>query len=232
MPRAFSDADRERIRQRLRDAGRESFATLGLRRTAVDDLVRAAGISKGAFYLFYDSKEELLQEILEESVGTLYTTVLERVLGPGMTPRQSLRDLLRFTISARQADPLLRRITPEEMELLSRRIAPERAEQLRQADLTAVTRWLYHWRARGVALAFDTAILTGVMRLLVHASQHETEIGPQVYPRALESVVDSFVGSAVAEAATREEEAAAGDTRASPQPVERRRSLLSRLGGG
>jgi AcrR family transcriptional regulator len=231
MPRAFSDADRERIRQRLREAGRESFATLGLRRTAVDDLVRAAGISKGAFYLFYDSKEELLQEILEQSVGTLYTTVLERVLGPGMTPRQSLRDLLRFTISARQADPLLRHITPEEMDLLSRRVPSERAEQLRQADLTAVTRWLYHWRARGVALAFETAVLTGVMRLLVHASQHETEIGPQVYSRALEAVVDSFVGSAVADAATRDEELATGEAR-QQQPVERRRSLLSRLGGG
>src|SRR5919108_6433943 len=101
MPRAFSDADRERIRKRLRQAGRDSFATLGLRRTAVDDLVRAAGISKGAFYLFYESKEELLQEILEQVEGTLLSGVLERSLMPSLTARQSLRELFRQTVSGR-----------------------------------------------------------------------------------------------------------------------------------
>src|SRR4051794_41498139 len=100
MPRTFSDADRERIRQRLRQAGRDSFATLGLRRTAVDDLVRAAGISKGAFYLFYESKEELLQEILEHLESTMHTGVLERVCTPSLTARQSLGELFRQTVTA------------------------------------------------------------------------------------------------------------------------------------
>src|SRR6266536_3366301 len=158
MPRAFSDADRDRIRKRLRQAGRESFATLGLRRTAVDDLVKAAGISKGAFYLFYESKEELLQEILEHLEGTVHTGVLERVCTPSLTVRQSLRELLRQTVIARH-------------------VPTERADALRQADITAVTRWIYFWRARGVAPAVDSAVLTGVMRTLVYAGQHEAEIG-------------------------------------------------------
>jgi AcrR family transcriptional regulator len=230
MPRAFSDADRERIRQKLREAGREAFGTLGLRRTAVDDLVRAAGISKGAFYLFYESKEELLQEILEQVEGSLLTGVLERALMPSLSTRQSLRELLRQSISSRHSDPLLRRLAPEEVEQLARRVPAERADQLRQADMTAVTRWLYHWRARGVALAFDTAVVTGVMRTLVAASRHEREIGEQVFPRALDALIDTFVASAVPEAAGRDEEAAAAEGR---QPIaERRRSLLSRLGGG
>ena len=65
MPRPFSERERDLVRQRLLQAGREAFASFGLRRTAVDDLARAAGISKGAFYLFFDSKEGLLLEILE-----------------------------------------------------------------------------------------------------------------------------------------------------------------------
>ncbi len=229
MPRAFSDADRDRIRKRLRQAGRESFATLGLRRTAVDDLVKAAGISKGAFYLFYESKEELLQEILEHLEGTVHTGVLERVCTPSLTVRQSLRELLRQTVIARQADPLLSRMAPEELEQLARRVPTERADALRQADITAVTRWIYFWRARGVAPAVDSAVLTGVMRTLVYAGQHEAEIGEQLYPRALDALIDSFVAAAIPEAPGREEEAAAEGRQATP---ERRRSLLSRLGGG
>jgi hypothetical protein len=81
-----------------------------------------------------------------------------------------------------------------------------------------------------VALAFDTAVIAGVLRTLVAAGQHEREIGEQVFPRAMDALIDCFVASAVPEAPAREEEAAAGETR---QPIaERRRSLLSRLGGG
>jgi AcrR family transcriptional regulator len=230
MPRAFSDADRDRIRKRLRQAGRDAFATVGLRRTAVDDLVRAAGISKGAFYLFYESKEELLQEILEHLEGTVHTSVLERVCTPALTARDSLRELLRQTVAARRADPLLSKIAPEELEQLARRVPSERAEALRQADITAVTRWIYYWRARGIALNFDAAVLTGAMRTLVAAGQHEAEIGPQLFPRALDALIDSFVTAAIPEGVSRDEEGAPGEARqATP---ERRRSLLSRLGGG
>ncbi len=230
MPRAFSDTDRDRIRKRLRQAGRDSFATLGLRRTSVDDLVKAAGISKGAFYLFYESKEELLQEILEHLEANVHTTVLDRVLSPSHTARQSLRELLKQTVAARQADPLLSKVAPEELEQLARRVPAERADALRQADATALTRWMYYWRARGVALNFDTSILTGVLRMLVAAGLHEDEVGAQLFPRALDALVDSFVAMAVPEAATRDDEVAA-DGRQQAQP-ERRRSLLSRLGGG
>jgi len=52
MPRAFTDPERDAIRARLMDAGRELFARRGIRATTVEQLARAAGISKGAFYLF------------------------------------------------------------------------------------------------------------------------------------------------------------------------------------
>jgi AcrR family transcriptional regulator len=38
----------------------------GIRKTNVEELTEAAGISKGAFYSFYPSKEELFMDILEE----------------------------------------------------------------------------------------------------------------------------------------------------------------------
>ncbi len=215
MPRAFSETDRERIRERLRQAGCDSFATVGLRRTAVDDLVRAAGISKGAFYLFYDSKEELLQEILEHLAATVQRDVLDRVCTPELSARDSLRELLRLSVSVRQAERLLNRISPEELEQLARRVPPERAEALRQADMAAVTRWIGYWRARGATVAIDSAVLTGVLRTLAVAGQHSAAIGQELFPRSLDTLIDGVAAAALPEEAP-----------------ERRRSLLSRLGGG
>ncbi|RLE27205.1 TetR/AcrR family transcriptional regulator, partial [Candidatus Acetothermia bacterium] len=64
MPRAFTDAERERIRERLLAVGRELFARYGLRKTTVEELARASGIAKGTFYLFFPSKEALYAEVL------------------------------------------------------------------------------------------------------------------------------------------------------------------------
>jgi AcrR family transcriptional regulator len=215
VPRAFSETDRERIRERLRQAGCDSFATVGLRRTAIDDLVRAAGISKGAFYLFFESKEELLQEILEHLEATVQRDVLERVCTPELTARDSLRELLRLTVALHQSQPLLSRIWREEREQLARSVRSERAEALRQADMAAMTRWIGYWRARGATVAVDSAVLTGVLRVLTVAGEHAAAISQELFPRSLETLIDGFVALAVPEEAP-----------------ERRRSLLSRLGGG
>ena len=66
MPRAFTADETERICRRLKEAGQESFARRGIRSTTVDDLARSAGISKGAFYRFFDSKEALLVSLLSD----------------------------------------------------------------------------------------------------------------------------------------------------------------------
>ena len=56
MATAFSQRERERIRESLLDAALKSAASPGMRHATVDNLAREAGISKGAFYRFYESK--------------------------------------------------------------------------------------------------------------------------------------------------------------------------------
>jgi AcrR family transcriptional regulator len=57
MPRAFSPQEKESIRRSLITAVLEQTAQGGLRSVSIDSLVTRAHISKGAFYLFYTSKE-------------------------------------------------------------------------------------------------------------------------------------------------------------------------------
>jgi AcrR family transcriptional regulator len=228
VPRAFSERERDLIRQRLRAAGRQAFADFGLRRTAVDDLVRAAGISKGAFYLFYESKEELLLELLEQLETELQTKLLARVLKPELAVEQSLRELLQETVVARRTQPLLRHLfSGDDLEQLVRRVAPERAEALRRADIASVTRWMHYWRARGVAFTLEAEVLTGLLRALLFVSLREDEIGPTVYPRVLALMIDGVAANVIPESPEEDVHV--------PDPGDRRvgdrraRSLESRL---
>ena len=50
MPRAFSDREREVIKERLQKAAVESMIKYGVRRTTIDCLVKGANIPKETFY--------------------------------------------------------------------------------------------------------------------------------------------------------------------------------------
>lgn len=64
MARGFTEREKENIRKNLKDACKQSWTRYGYKKTSVDELCRQVGISKGAFYLFFESKEALFGEVL------------------------------------------------------------------------------------------------------------------------------------------------------------------------
>ena len=51
--------------ERLRRAAFQCFAEGGFHETTVDDICKKAGVSKGAFYWYFESKEQVFVQILE-----------------------------------------------------------------------------------------------------------------------------------------------------------------------
>lgn len=65
MPKISAEARTER-RQQLIDAGWRCAGRMGYRDMTVDDVCVEAGVSKGAFYGYFASKQDLLIALLEE----------------------------------------------------------------------------------------------------------------------------------------------------------------------
>ncbi len=63
--RARDDAAEVKPDERLRRAAFQCFAEGGFHETTVDDICRKAGVSKGAFYWHFESKEQVFVQILE-----------------------------------------------------------------------------------------------------------------------------------------------------------------------
>ena len=72
MATAFSEQEKQMIRQKLMEQAKKCVATIGMRKTTVDQLAYGADISKGAFYKFYESKEMLFFEVLESLHNEIY----------------------------------------------------------------------------------------------------------------------------------------------------------------
>jgi len=81
-------------REELLDISARLFAERGYERTTVEDVIRQAGLSKGAFYYYYPSKDALL-EALAIRIADAALARLEPVLeAPGLTAVERLNSFL------------------------------------------------------------------------------------------------------------------------------------------
>ena len=81
MAKSFTKREKENIKRSLQEACKQSWTQYGYKKTSVDDLCKQAGISKGAFYLFFESKEALFCEVLcfvQEQIRNAASEVIEK----------------------------------------------------------------------------------------------------------------------------------------------------------
>lgn len=58
------ESRKERKRQSLLAAAYELFTEKGVAKTSVDEIVRRANVAKGTFYLYFQDKDQLLQQLV------------------------------------------------------------------------------------------------------------------------------------------------------------------------
>ena len=61
---------KEEKRRKIREAAARLFAEKGFENTTTRDIAGAAGINNAALYYYFDNKEQLLYQILEEVIRT------------------------------------------------------------------------------------------------------------------------------------------------------------------
>jgi AcrR family transcriptional regulator len=75
-------------RTRILDAAQSLFLRYGVKRTALDDVVREAGIAKGTLYLYFPSKDALFAAIAERLCAEVLSKAEEAIASSSsITPR-------------------------------------------------------------------------------------------------------------------------------------------------
>ncbi len=73
------DEQSERTRKALIGVAREMFTEQGYAQTATEEIVRRAGVTRGALYYHYRDKAALFKAVFEEERTALIQAVLERI---------------------------------------------------------------------------------------------------------------------------------------------------------
>ncbi|MFC7081182.1 TetR/AcrR family transcriptional regulator [Halorussus caseinilyticus] len=184
--RGFDADERERIRGRLRETGRDLFARYGLDKTTIADLTDPAGIANGTFYRFYDSKEQLYFEILREEGERLAEDIIADSFETHDDPEAAIVAFLTLLCEEIETNPLVRRLVVDDD--LSRLMAQFSDEQLREEQaesLSYVVPYVEKWQAEGRLREDDPEVLAGVMGVVKFAAYHKDDFHSEEFYRAV-----------------------------------------------
>ena len=90
---------KEEKRKLIRNAAATVFAERGFKSATTRDIARSAGISPAAVYYYFDSKEDLLYQILEETIST-GLSLIQEIEGSRKSLKEKLSDILKIHTQA------------------------------------------------------------------------------------------------------------------------------------
>jgi len=83
MPRTENIENIARRKKQILKAAVAAFARTGLKGTSMDDIVHESGMSKGAIYWYYKSKDEIITELINFFFDPNEMTILDQMLSTG-----------------------------------------------------------------------------------------------------------------------------------------------------
>ena len=182
---AFTEEQNETIRRDLIREARCCGVTVGMRKTSVEQLTEAVGISKGSFYKFFDSKELLFFAVLED-IHTECFAAAQKSLQENAAIDPASRTPAAILAACRWLSETKAFVFIEnDAEFLLHRLPEEVKTAHYHDDETHIRLLLEKYDlvpSRGISLAAAT------VRGLILTVSHKEQIG-KLYPQVLETLV-------------------------------------------
>ena len=197
MPKAFTEKEKDTLRAQMREKGKKLFETHGLKKTSVDELTEAVGISKGAFYLFYESKEELFMEILEGFEKEIQEKILNFAANPNANARKNVSEALKSFLLTWDDYPLLKNLGKADFDYLVRKLPAERVMQHSNNDEEFTSQLIKKIKREGIQVKASPRVIGNLMKSLFFFSLHREDMGNAAYTETMNLLIDLVSGHIV-----------------------------------
>lgn len=194
MPKvAYSEQERERIREALISTALRRMAEQGIQHTTVEQIYKEVGISRTFFYSFFATKEELIVETLYLQQPKILAFARSLMEDPGLSWREAVGQFLHACCYGEKNGIAI--LTIEEQQLLFRRLSPESYQVFRekQARLFGALLECFGVRADQARIHLFTNLSLVVM-VVRRAIPHTL---PMLIPEAADETVDFQINAIV-----------------------------------
>lgn len=191
MPKSFTSDERKYIIKKLKSEAKECLNLYGVKKTTVDELVKRVNIPKGTFYLFYDSKELLLFEVINDMHDEIQGHFLREIaLIKDKISCENLTELLFNVYKKVDSTCLLNIMTNGELELLMRKLPNEIVEKHLNDDneiMEKIASSIHNIKKVNL-YAYSAALRAIFLSML-----HKREIGEEIFDESLKLMLKGLV---------------------------------------
>ena len=190
MVKSFDSQEREKIRLELLNKGRELFEIYGLKKTSVEDIATGVGISKGSFYNFFASKEELFYLIIEEEEH-FRDQILTDLIAHEPSAENALRQLFSQAFAYINSSTLMEKLyEPGVFQQLLRKLPAEKLAAHQANDHQAARNFIAHFQQNSNLRQVEPEVLAAFFRAIFLITLHKKEVGAELYPKVMDLLVE------------------------------------------
>lgn len=187
MPKIVTEAEKQRVKELMFYSAIDLIKSKGLRKITVEDLTRESGISKGSFYMYYKSREELLYEVLKRSESDMFNSMI-LLKNDKCTKEEKIKKALHDIYLAKGS--LILYITPGDYKSLLKRLPGEIYEKEKQKSDNYFELAMNLFEIDPKSL--NMSVLAQLMDSLIFVANNNSNNYADGRERALEIIINSI----------------------------------------
>lgn len=198
--RSFTDEEREVIKRKIIDRGKDCFARYGIKKTGIEDLTEGLGIAKSSFYSFFNNKEDLFLQIFKEEQEALKDSILENSFLTYRTePDKAIRAYLRYVLNIVDNHPIWRKvfIENEHLELTISRSSEEKFKNIRRYNVAIILPFFEEWADAGLLIDKPARILAETTQAVLSLIHFRNEFETDYFPEIMDILIDLLANNIV-----------------------------------
>ena len=111
----------ERRKQELLRIAYKQFLQKGYEETSVDDIIAEAGIAKGTYYYYFETKEQMLEEVIGMMIGH-ETEAARQIVQAQLPVHQKIAGIIASLRPSREEEPIEGALMRPENSMMHRRV--------------------------------------------------------------------------------------------------------------
>lgn len=191
--RSFTDEEREIIRRKIIDRGKDCFARYGIKKTSIEDLTKDLGIAKSSFYSFFNSKEDLFLQIFKEEREALKDSLLENSFLKYRTePDKAVKAYLHYLLNIVNNHPIWKKVFVEKeyVELTISLSSEEKIRNIHRENVAIILPFFEEWADAGLLIDKNARLLAETIFAVFFLTRFRNEIGDEDFPEIMDFFID------------------------------------------
>ncbi len=196
-PREFNEHERDYIRKMLVKKALEFVNTTGIKKTTVEDLTRAVRISKGAFYKFYSTKEELFFEAFESIEEQAKANVMKYLINISSFSKDNLKKIVKQIVFDKDTLAMIEIMNNADLYNMIQRLDIDSVSRHFTND-TAFAEELYSFlQSKGVKVKKPADEFSAYLRAIFGLILQKPIIGEQYIDKVVGSFIDVLIDETI-----------------------------------